>query len=80
MIWLQGGPGSSSMLGQFELNGPYAAVKGTGKDDVVAKLNPHTWARVANIIYFDQPVGTGEIFKLKSFENVNNSILASYCG
>ena len=60
VIWLQGGPGSSSMYGQFELNGPYAAVKGDGNDDVVAKLNPYTWARVANIVYFDQPVGTGK--------------------
>ena len=47
------------MFGQFELHGPYTAVEGSNGDDVVAKLNPHTWARVANIIYFDQPVGTG---------------------
>jgi len=48
------------MFGQFEVHGPYSAVQGVDDNEVVAKLNPHTWARVANIIYFDQPVGTGK--------------------
>ena len=59
VVWLQGGPGTSSLYGQFELNGPYRAVFDVcGK--VKAKLHRHTWAKVFNIIYIVYPVGVGK--------------------
>ena len=54
LIWINGGPGCSSLFGLFFENGPYN-ISSTGK--LVA--NPYTWARAANMLYIDQPVATG---------------------
>ena len=59
VIWLQGGPGSSSMFGLFEINGPFSAVYTEDGSSTTAKLNPHSWTTVANVMYVDNPVGTG---------------------
>jgi vitellogenic carboxypeptidase-like protein len=59
VLWLQGGPGSSSLFGQFEVNGPYLAVYNWyGKTH--ATLNPHAWSKKVNIIYIDNPIAVGE--------------------
>ena len=63
VIWLQGGPGSSSLYGLFEVNGPISAVFETGSPGpTTGTLNPHSWHKVANVIYIDNPVGTGFSF------------------
>ncbi|CAD6196523.1 unnamed protein product [Caenorhabditis auriculariae] len=50
-VWLQGGPGSSSSgFGNFEETGP----KTINNND-----NPATWLQVADIVYVDNPVGSG---------------------
>ena len=58
MIWLQGGPGGSSMFGLLEIHGPIQAVF-DDFGDVKAKMNPHAWSKKANMIYIDNPVGAG---------------------
>ncbi len=59
VLWLQGGPGSSSLFGQFEINGPYQAIfNWHGKTQ--AKLNPHAWSKRVNIIYIDNPISVGK--------------------
>ncbi len=58
VLWLQGGPGSSSMFGLFEINGPISAVEGT--DGVTGVRNANAWTKVANVVYIDNPVGTGK--------------------
>jgi len=51
IMWLQGGPGASSTgFGNFEEIGPL---------DVNLKPRSGTWANVANLIFVDNPVGTG---------------------
>lgn len=57
LIWLQGGPGSSSMLGLFVEHGPYYVAKGG-----VPKLRKTTWARRYSMLYVDNPVGVGFSF------------------
>ncbi|KAJ7066374.1 alpha/beta-hydrolase [Mycena amicta] len=53
-IWLNGGPGSSSMVGFFLENGPIRiAPNGT------VSSNPYSWHNVADYFWIDQPVGTG---------------------
>ncbi|THG99697.1 hypothetical protein EW026_g2696 [Hermanssonia centrifuga] len=54
-LWLNGGPGCSSMIGLFQENGP-CKVDADGHTTI---LNPFSWNNISNIIYIDQPIGTG---------------------
>ncbi|KAH6615635.1 carboxypeptidase C [Chaetomium sp. MPI-SDFR-AT-0129] len=54
-IWLNGGPGSSSMMGLLEENGPCFV----GADSQSTYLNPWSWNNEVNMLYIDQPVQTG---------------------
>lgn len=56
-LWLQGGPGSSSLFGLFIENGPYELTL-----DGELKLREYTWNRETSVIYLDNPVGTGYSF------------------
>lgn len=55
MIWLNGGPGCSSLDGLLQENGPFLWQSGT----YAPIQNPFSWTNLSNIIYVDQPVGTG---------------------
>ncbi len=54
VFWLTGGPGCSSELAIFYENGPY-----TINEDLTLKKNQFSWNNKANLIFIDQPVGTG---------------------
>ena len=54
-LWLNGGPGCSSLLGLLSEIGPVVTDLFTG----VFKVNEHAWNLNANVIYFEQPAGTG---------------------
>ncbi|KAJ7186610.1 Alpha/Beta hydrolase protein, partial [Mycena filopes] len=54
IIWLNGGPGSSSMVGLMTENGPLQV---TGTYSIVP--NNFSWNDLADTIWVDQPVGTG---------------------
>jgi len=66
VIWLSGGPGCSSISSMFEENGPFKLEK---KGKTIHLLqNPYSWNAKANIIYVDQPVGSGMSYsKTKTF-------------
>jgi len=61
VLWINGGPGSSSMFGLFQENGPILISRnGTGPDDFIVGLNKAgSWSDLADVIFLDQPVGTG---------------------
>jgi carboxypeptidase D len=54
VIWLNGGPGCSSMDGAMMEVGPYRM-----KDDHTLTYNNGSWDEFANLLFVDQPVGTG---------------------
>lgn len=53
LLWLQGGPGWSSMFGLFIENGPYELTK-TG-----IRQRKYPWTKDYNVVYIDNPIGTG---------------------
>ena len=57
VLWLTGGPGCSSELAVFYEQGPYRLDADGG-----ITSNPHSWTEIANILFVDQPVGTGFSF------------------
>jgi len=65
VIWLNGGPGSSSMLGLFTENGPYKI-----NDDLNLLDNPYSWNKISNLLVIDQPAGTGLSFVVQK-DNFN---------
>lgn len=58
IVWLQGGPGCSSMLGLFMENGPMALSQNKNGTFAVNKREI-TWTQNAHVLFIDQPVGTG---------------------
>ncbi|TDH72665.1 hypothetical protein CCR75_008476 [Bremia lactucae] len=54
LLWLNGGPGASSMTGLLTEMGPYRLTK-------ERKLIPHvhSWTNIGHMLFIDQPFGTG---------------------
>ncbi|GMJ06724.1 hypothetical protein HRI_004341600 [Hibiscus trionum] len=55
LLWLNGGPGCSSVASQAEELGPFFPQK----DGKSLKLNPHGWNKAANLLFVEAPVGVG---------------------
>ena len=55
VIWFNGGPGCSSMLGFAQEHGPYKLDSGT---DFWA-VNEWSWNKQANMLYIESPAGVG---------------------
>ncbi|KAH8993894.1 carboxypeptidase-like protein S1 [Lactarius hatsudake] len=70
-MWLNGGPGCSSMIGLFQENGPCTFNHVSGSTPV---LNPHSWNNFANMLYVDQPIGTGFSF---GTDNATSTVTAA---
>ncbi|XP_023334959.1 venom serine carboxypeptidase, partial [Eurytemora carolleeae] len=70
LIWLQGGPGGSSLFGLFTENGPFS-VTASGK----VKKRKNSWTLTHNVIYIDNPVGTGFSFTKNGYAE-NETVVA----
>ncbi|KAK3385931.1 Alpha/Beta hydrolase protein [Podospora didyma] len=55
IVWLNGGPGGSSMFGLFEEIGPCQ----TNEHFNGTVFNKHSWTEFANVVFIDQPAGVG---------------------
>ncbi|KAK7443171.1 hypothetical protein VKT23_015769 [Stygiomarasmius scandens] len=54
-LWLNGGPGCTSMIGLFTEHGPCTI----NTDRESTSINPYSWNNFTNILYLDQPFGAG---------------------
>jgi carboxypeptidase D len=54
-IWLNGGPGCSSLSGFLTENGPFTWEAGT----LAPVQNPYSWTNLTNMLWVEQPVGVG---------------------
>ncbi|KAK4441208.1 Serine carboxypeptidase-like 49 [Sesamum alatum] len=54
VVWLTGGPGCSGSVALFYENGPFHLA-----DNLSLIWNDFGWDKVSNLIYVDQPIGTG---------------------
>ncbi|XP_031247611.1 serine carboxypeptidase II-2 [Pistacia vera] len=69
VLWLNGGPGCSSIAyGEAEEIGPFH-IRPDGK---TLYLNPYSWNQVANILFLDSPVGVGF-----SYSNTSSDLLSN---
>ena len=55
ILWLNGGPGCSSLLGLTTEIGPFVM----DMDDTEFKQNVYAWNKNANIIFLESPTGVG---------------------
>ncbi|XP_063778038.1 probable serine carboxypeptidase CPVL isoform X2 [Pseudophryne corroboree] len=57
LLWLQGGPGGTSMFGLFVEHGPYIVQK-----NLTLVQREFSWTNKYSMLYIDNPVGTGFSF------------------
>ena len=69
VLWLNGGPGCSSLTGLFLELGPSSI-----DENLKLHFNPHSWNANASVIFLDQPVNVGFSY---SSNSVSNTIAAS---
>jgi cathepsin A (carboxypeptidase C) len=64
VLWLNGGPGCSSLMGLFMELGPSSINK-----KLEVKYNPFSWNANASVIFLDQPVNVGYSYSSGSVSN-----------
>ncbi|XP_046426243.1 venom serine carboxypeptidase [Neodiprion fabricii] len=57
VLWLQGGPGATSLFGLFTENGPFRVTS-----NKTLELRKYSWTKAHSVLYIDNPVGTGYSF------------------
>jgi len=55
VLWFNGGPGASSMIGLFQEHGPCRITN----DSSSVTFNEYSWNNAASMLYIDQPIGAG---------------------
>ncbi|KAL4964758.1 putative serine carboxypeptidase [Aspergillus stella-maris] len=74
IIWFNGGPGCSSLIGLTTGNGPISFDGDTTR--MVA--NPYSWTKFGHVLYVDQPVGTGYATASEPYPAVDNGVVTTH--
>lgn len=74
VLWLNGGPGSSSILGMLQEQGPLL-INATGG----LMHNPYAWTKQANLLILESPAGVGYSYcaAMKAGGNCNNTDIST---
>jgi carboxypeptidase C (cathepsin A) len=65
-LWLNGGPGSDSLIGLFEELGPCML-----DENLTTVYNPYAWNNVSNMLFISQPVGVGFSYQQQGVGSFN---------
>ncbi|CAI9285013.1 unnamed protein product [Lactuca saligna] len=78
MIWLTGGPGCSALSGLLYEIGPFMIdYANSTLEKPMLQINPHSWTKVANIIFLDQPAGSGFSYAKTPEAYITNDTLST---
>ncbi|OWB75580.1 hypothetical protein B5S31_g5499 [[Candida] boidinii] len=73
ILWLNGGPGCSSMTGLFFELGPSSIFN----ESLELTYNPYSWNANASVIFLEQPVGVGYSYTNKASSEVSSTKIAA---
>ena len=75
VLWLNGGPGCSSLYGLLEEHGPFRINDST--DPPTLYRFEYNWAKLANMIYLESPVGVGFTYSdnAEDYENTDETTM-----
>ena len=73
LIWFNGGPGCSSLLGFMQENGPLNYEDETN----VISMNEQSWNQKANVLYIESPAGVGYSLAATPADMVHNDMSTS---
>ena len=73
LIWFNGGPGCSSLLGFMQENGPLIYDEDTNE----ISMNEQSWNQKANVLYIESPAGVGYSLAATEADMVHNDMSTS---
>ncbi|CAG8609726.1 3073_t:CDS:2, partial [Dentiscutata heterogama] len=73
VLWLNGGPGCSSLNGLYYELGPCSINPGGNS----TTFNPYSWINNSSIIFLDQPTYTGYSYGDNASDDVSNTLVAA---
>jgi cathepsin A (carboxypeptidase C) len=75
VLWMNGGPGCSSMDAVFYEHGPLLI----NENGTKLVRNPYSWTKVANVLYLEAPVGVGYSYseQPEDTQHLNDEVTAS---